>query len=577
MAKKSPAKKTVKKATKKATKKVAKKATKKAPKKDTKKKATKKATKKKPVSEKKVVAPQTIEREIQYPKLVVKQYVGEKHLSAKVAMQLLGWEAEGDNDFGDDYAFKDANGVKVRCTNNQINRPVYFANITKLRQDILRGEWRLNGSPRVIGKTGQLIDGQHTLISLVLAAQLWRKDQALYQDIWPGEPTIDTLIVFGIDEDDKTVNTFDTGKPRSLSDVLYRLPYFREKSRKDRERMTRALDFAIRNLWLRTGVKASFEIKPTMAEQVSFLVRHPKLIDCVDVVYELDGDDRHISRYLSLGVAASLLYLFGCAGAKRKAYHQAEEPNEGLLTWKFYKTARTFFQEFAEGADSVIALRHRLATIGDDIDSVSRKVKEALFVVAWNAYVDEKPVDANSLLLDFSTNDDGITRLATIPGIGGIDIDANYEVSDETRELPPLPSLSSESDENSEIDTVPPSEITKKRPVKKKATPKKAAKKKATKKAAKKKSPGKRKSTPVAPTSSEVADRASSVREEATDEEPRDIRWIVGKTGEAYRVEVVRTIGTQSDVKVCQGFAHAGSEHRIVSDRLLKKQPTPKK
>src|SRR5690606_8050237 len=123
-----------------------------------------------------------------------------------------------------------------RCHNNIRNRDIDKIKVSELVQEILRGHWVMNCESLIIGVTGIVLNGQHTLIALVLATQQWEevgKDSQI-REVWPNKPTIDKLIVFGASEEDKVVNTMDTAKPRSLGDVIFRSDYFADAKRADK-------------------------------------------------------------------------------------------------------------------------------------------------------------------------------------------------------------------------------------------------------------------------------------------------------------------------------------------------------
>jgi hypothetical protein len=204
---------------------------------------------------------------------------GDKAITVEYAKKLLGWTVEDDKEkFNANYLLKDFSGKKVRCSNNVTNRPLYMAVVKVLIQEILRKRWRLNGESLIIGSTGLILNGQHTLIALILAGQQWEKDPEAC-DQWTTEPTIDKAIVFGIDESDMTVNTMDTCKPRSLADVIYRSEFFSGIKAGDRQACARIADYAVRILWHRTGAGLdAFAPRRTHAESLDFIARHPRLL-----------------------------------------------------------------------------------------------------------------------------------------------------------------------------------------------------------------------------------------------------------------------------------------------------------
>lgn len=199
--------------------------------------------------------PHAITRQTLYPKIEVALCSVEtgNPLTAEKAKDLLGWVPEcGKEEFGNNFLLHDTEGRKVRCYNNGTNRPLYLPVVQTLKQEILNRRWQLNGETMIVGNTGLTLNCQHRLVALVLASQEWVKDPQKWSD-WKTEPTLDTVVVRGIDESDTVVNTMDTCKPRSLADVLYRSEFFHKLSIKDRKEAAKMLSYAIMLLWDRTG------------------------------------------------------------------------------------------------------------------------------------------------------------------------------------------------------------------------------------------------------------------------------------------------------------------------------------
>lgn len=75
------------------------------------------------------------------------------------------------------------------------------ANYAKILEAMSSGEWELNGEAIKIARTGRILDGQHRLM---VAAE--------------NDFTFQTLVVYGLEDD--VQDTMDTGKARSVADVL---------------------------------------------------------------------------------------------------------------------------------------------------------------------------------------------------------------------------------------------------------------------------------------------------------------------------------------------------------------------
>lgn len=408
MAKKSPAKKVVKKA-----------ATKKTVKKIPTKKPPTKAAK---ASEVSALAP----GKVLYPEVSVSICTGDEALTAEKAKKLLGWEEEQPGKpYGDKILFTDLHGKKIRCWNNDKNRPFVRSNAELIAQEVLRKRWRLNGETMIIGKTGVNISCQHRLVGLIMAAQAWNHQADMYPE-WTSEPTMECIIVFGIEEDDATVNTIDTGRPRTLSDVLYRSELFEGVGNADRKVVARICDYGVKTLWHRTGVDSqAYAPKRTHAEALDFIARHPRLLDAVRHIFEEDGsgsEGKKISKYLSPGYASAMLYLMGCCDSDGKKYLAPPSlQDESQLEFTHWDKAMEFWTLLAGEHKSMAGVRSALGKLLED-NLATIPARQAMLVKAWDIFIHDGTIAEDLLELKWVTNDDGEKALAECPTVGGIDV-----------------------------------------------------------------------------------------------------------------------------------------------------------
>lgn len=82
------------------------------------------------------------------------------------------------------------------------NRRVEDRNVAKIASDIRKGNWIFDGNPIRFDKDNNVIDGQHRLKAIIRANK-----------------SVKSTIIRGLDI--KAKDTIDTGKPRSVSDVLH--------------------------------------------------------------------------------------------------------------------------------------------------------------------------------------------------------------------------------------------------------------------------------------------------------------------------------------------------------------------
>lgn len=337
------------------------------------------------------------------------------------AKQLLGWEEEGNSKFGSDFLLKDDNGNKIRCMNNVTNRPLNMANVKTLIKDILLGYWTFNGETIIIGRTGLVLNGQHQLVALILASQIWEKDKGRWS-YWKEEPTIDKLVVSGVDESDGTVNTMDTCKPRALWEVICRSDYFSTLKEAERQKCSKICEWAIKCLKHRTAADPNaFSPKWTHAESLGFLMHHPRILEAVKHIYEEDGGEGKISKMIPLGQATTLLYLMAASKTEGKEYRQADPPQEKLVDFSDWDLACKFFVLLAGHAIEMKPVREAWVAMNEEgKDGISDRT--ALLINAWNAFQDSEKIKPSDLILEYESTEDGHHVLLDHPIIGGIDV-----------------------------------------------------------------------------------------------------------------------------------------------------------
>ena len=362
-------------------------------------------------------------REVRYPGVSVEICVGDGAITAERAKEIIGWQVEEDpkkGGFGNKYLLKDSEGRKVRTTNNDHNRPFGEGNKAQIQQEIARLRWRFNGEPIIVGVHGTVLNGQHTLIALIELAEDYAKHPEKYPEL-KAPPTIDKLIVYGVDEGDDTVNTMDTCKPRTLADVIYRVHYFAKMPQGDQKKVASVLSQAITRMWGQCGTHVdAYAPKRTHAESIDYLDKHPKLIAAVKHIYEEDNNENKIGKYLKPGYAAAALYLMASSNSESDAYYKADVPSEKLLNFDHWERACEFFVELASGNKTLKAVHD---AIGELMQQGAGSVAErwAILAKAWNAYKDKKTVTSTTVKLNFVVTDDE-RQLAESPLFGGIDV-----------------------------------------------------------------------------------------------------------------------------------------------------------
>lgn len=389
------------------------------------KKAATKRTAKKSKPTKKAVQTKSVEdseAEIIYEDVKAVVCDGDEPITVDACKTLLGYttEAESDTKFGKDFQLRDTRGEKVRCTNNLTNRPIYPSNLEQLIQDILSHKWYFNGEPIIIGKTGKVLNGQHTLLALIFAAQMVEDGKDQFGKWGDQEPTISKMIVFGVLEVDEVVNTMDTCKPRDLTDVIYRSPLFQDMTSNMRKKASKNLDYAVRLLWHRTGASTeAFSLRKTHGESLDFIERHPKIVDAINFI--MSEDAKALRHYLTPGYAAALLYLMGSSATDADAYALSNSPSEDLLDWKHWDTACDFWTRLISGDTIFEEVKLYLRELASESASVSRQEQIAVLCKSWDVYLQERSPDTREIELQFEYHDEGFRTLKELPIVGGID------------------------------------------------------------------------------------------------------------------------------------------------------------
>jgi len=384
-----------------------------------------------------------------YPSVsvVVAQNVeGSKPITVQKAKELLGVEETE----GADFLIK-LGEKKYKCKNNMKNRPLYQNNCLDLVQSILKKQWHFNGEPIIVGKKGSLLNGQHSLVALLMAEHE-RKDgpnSEHWKGIWPEECYIEKLIVYGISEDSHVVDTMDTCKPRSVADIIFRSDYFADIQKpSERKAVARIADFTIRTLRNRTGAdRDAFSPRKTNVEAVDFAERHKTLFKAVSFVFTEDqakGEEdeaKKISRYVSLGTAASLLYLMAQASSNDEQIEEYNTtPNESKLDFGNWDKAEEYWLLIAKKDPSVLAVTKAIANLADiDTGVAGRSSKKeiiALLIKGWEAWFKNEVITADDLQLEFGTTEEGIRFLDEYPVVGGIDQDLSEDIEDDEVTVP---------------------------------------------------------------------------------------------------------------------------------------------
>jgi len=421
--------------------------------------------------------PSALHREPTYPKLTIIEYSSTSEdgpMTPEDMKKLMRWETESEFQarmvaekggepqhwlYGEEFHCYNLNvskakprGEKVRCWSNTNNRPFDMEWCNEIKDMILRGQYvgpltvpgeTVNGETIRIGRYANMLSGQHQGTALILAYEALmnsrNKDHkdGMYYDpndpesekypFWKGHdyPVIETIVVYGLSEDERVLRSIDYVKPRSVADMLFTMELFRDSTSVDRKELTRMLASGIDLLWTRTGTKGY----RTHPEIVGFLERHKTLMKFVQHLFVLnrstssasdkwlEGETevernerleldkklggRKISKlYLSAGQCAAMCFLMGCsktpAHISDTDYRNGKPaPSEKCLDWSMTDRAKLFWINLASHESFELVreqLRRLKTTKADDEDNqgLGGRFTEKLAVIAkaWAVFKD---------------------------------------------------------------------------------------------------------------------------------------------------------------------------------------------
>jgi hypothetical protein len=398
------------------------------------------------------------DRPILYPVLMVNGVpIPESALviDEKKAVQLLGWENEEEYStrltkadpklkaakavYGDDFLLVDMDKLKVRCWNNSRNRPFDLKHCLKLAQDHLNGHFVMNCETIIISKHGDTDSGQHRLISLKLACEIWKKAPKGTYPAWPDSPPVmRSLVAFGAEDTPEVLRTLDNVKPRSLSDVFYTSPLFEKLSPPERKECSLMMDYAVDLLWKRLGMGkvGGQEVHQTHSASMEFVDNHPGIKKALRHVFDENrgaaNDDRNISVLkVSVGHVVAMMYLMAASGNEEKAeeYLASYPRTEKKLDLGLWDKAADFVSELAKGKDGMLteAIEVLMALVDPDSTEMmqGRNIEKlAVLSAAWIAWRDKNEVGPEDVDLTEHYLKDETTGAVTFvnePTVGGID------------------------------------------------------------------------------------------------------------------------------------------------------------
>lgn len=243
------------------------------------------------------------------------------------------------------------------------NRRLDEYRVNKIAHDIKNGSWIFDGTPIRFNGGGNLLDGQHRLKAIIKSGK-----------------SVDSMILRGLDS--KAKNTIDSGKARSIGDILHFNGHVNTTSLAAAARLCigyREFDGDMK-AWETSKSGNSLSAQEILEETTknSLLIKATQSVISLQYTKKLSGAGVPIFCY--------------CLFSKQTSQHVAD----------------SFFQKLEHGNDlssgsPILMLRNKLALPDSRISYNGRRaaiIRIALYIKAWNAWRSKVKMDSLSYNLN---------------------------------------------------------------------------------------------------------------------------------------------------------------------------------
>lgn len=235
------------------------------------------------------------------------------------------------------------------------NRRLEDSRVSKIANDIKKDKWIFDGTPIRFNGKDNIPDGQHRLFAIVKAGK-----------------SVQSLVIRGLETSSK--NTIDTGKSRSIGDILHFNGHVNTNVLAGATRL--AIAYKEHKGDLTGWSKSNFRGSITNQEIIKEAEDNANIVKAVQAVVSL----RYTKKLVGGSVPSFCYYLFMNATSQHIADH--------------------FFQQLENGHDlgtdsPILLLRNTLALRDSkhQISGVRRATyNAALFIKAWNAWRKKEPI-----------------------------------------------------------------------------------------------------------------------------------------------------------------------------------------
>lgn len=254
-----------------------------------------------------------------------------------------------------------------------------------------KGLWVQNGQCAAYDAHGQIVTAQHRLGAFLMLVQQWMKKRLpeYMEKVAKSKttPTIPMSFIFNVSTKKHVADTADTGRSRTLADVLFRADLVSGKGRTEKEKtaLVKALSVAARLVWLRAGGRAVRNgPKFDQAEGLAFAQdKHPTLVKSVEFIDSLnDNTSGGITTFLTIGVAAGLMYLMSTSTTVFGEDLSFENDEKAEEFWSL------FVKPDGHPAGSPIAALREFYTRANKQGTRDRDETNNAAIKAWIAFLD---------------------------------------------------------------------------------------------------------------------------------------------------------------------------------------------
>lgn len=236
---------------------------------------------------------------------------------------------------------------------NHKNRPIRDDDVNTYARDMMAGSWPVNGETLKIARNDDILDGQHRLLACMRAGVPFR-----------------SYIVTGLPPE--TQDTIDCGIVRTAADQLGLHGEYQPKS------LAAITRWAIRWAAGNRGRSIGGTVKPSHSEVIGFIRANPEIRDATR--WAINARSRY--RSVRISVYGMAWWLF-------------THIDDGVYGELSRRRAEDFLEKVITGADVGIGnpahtLRERFRRAFEMDERLNEYEQLALFIIAWNAWRDDK-------------------------------------------------------------------------------------------------------------------------------------------------------------------------------------------